>query len=89
MYLCKTQDTESYQSCSAEYICDAKDKGGQFEFGLDYIADKDYKYYLDNWFLQMDQVCTPPVFNAYMMNAYWFAYFIGGVFYTFPDKYGR
>ena len=58
-------------------------------FGKDYIADKSYDYYLDNWFLEMDLVCTPATTIGLMITAYYIGFAIGGLFFAMPDKYGR
>ena len=56
MYKCQFEAGGPFVSCSAEeQICPALAR----EEGLvQYQVDTTYEYYLDNWYVQMDLVCT-------------------------------
>ena len=58
-------------------------------YGEDYTVDTSYEYYLNNWFLQMDLLCMPATTIGFMITAYYIGFAFGGLFFAFPDKYGR
>ena len=51
--------------------------------------DTSYTYYLKNWFTEMDLLCMTPATIGLMITAYYVGFAIGGLFFAFPDKYGR
>ena len=84
-YLCLNEDGE-YDHCSSEDICGAKDRDASYS---DYQVDTSYLYYLKNWFTEMDLVCMTPAAIGMMITAYYIGFAMGGLFFAFPDKYGR
>ena len=54
-FLCQSNTDSSFNECSAEEICAARDAGVQ----INYVVDKSYEFYMNNWYLEMDFVCTP------------------------------
>ena len=75
-----------YDHCSSEDICHAKDNDASYS---DYQVDTSYFYYLKNWFTEMDLVCMTPASIGMMITAYYIGFAMGGLFFAFPDKYGR
>ena len=55
----------------------------------DFIVDTSYQYYLKNWQSEMDLLCMTPATIGLMITAYYIGFAIGGLFFAFPDKYGR
>jgi MFS family permease len=55
----------------------------------DYKVDTSYEFYLENWYLEMDLMCTPAATVGLIISTYFMSYIIGGIFCAFPDKYGR
>ena len=55
----------------------------------DYQVDTSYQYYMMNWFTEMDLVCMTPAAIGMMVTAYFVGFACGGLFFAFPDKYGR
>ena len=57
---------------------------------IDYRVDQSYEYYLNNWYAQMNLVCTSMVPMNFMMSARYIAYGISGfILFSIPDNYGR
>ena len=46
-------------------------------------------YYLKNWYTEMDLVCMKSSTIGMMITAYYIGFALGGLFFAFPDKYGR
>jgi len=76
----------SYAECSAAEICHLQDTDPSYN---DFKVDTNYKYYLDNWFIEMDLKCMTTAAIGFMVTAYYIGFAIGGLFFGFPDKYGR
>ena len=87
-FLCTSDATilEEPRSCSVEDICLARSIDPSFS---DYTVDTSYKYYLDNWYTKMDLLCESPATIGFLISAYYIGYTVGGVFWAFPDRYGR
>ena len=52
--------------------------------------DESYRYYLNNWYVQMDLVCASKVQTNSMISAKYVAYGIAGLLlFAMPDRYGR
>ena len=52
--------------------------------------DESYRYYLNNWYVQMDLVCANKVQTNSMISAKYVAYGIAGLLlFAMPDRYGR
>ena len=67
--------------CTKEDIC--------VDDGPEYTPDTSYQYYLNNWYVQMDLVCTPTAKVGLMITMFFAGFLIGGTMYAFPDKFGR
>lgn len=71
-----------YTKCTADQICAAK--------GLtSWKVDTSFKYYIDNWYLEMDLKCMQAATIGLMVTAFFLGFAINGLFFTIPDKYGR
>jgi hypothetical protein len=79
----------TWETCSAEAICGAREARPWLEFGEDYKVDTSYEFYIENWYIEMDLMCTPTTTIGVIITAYYIGYVIGGLFCHFPDKYGR
>ena len=75
-------------TCSAEeVICPALEANNSL---IEYRVDESYDYYLNNWFVQMDLLCSNPVVTSSMISAKYIAYGIAGLLlFAMPDRYGR
>lgn len=51
--------------------------------------DSSYQYYLENWFTEMDLMCTSAASIGFMITAYYIGFSVGGLFFTMPDNLGR
>jgi len=87
-YKCRFDPDAPFEVCSAEeVICPALESGSST---LEYHIDTDYKYYLNNWFDQMDLMCENPVQTNFMISLRLIAYGLAGIlFFWVPDRYGR
>ena len=85
-YLCRVGIGGQFAPCPNEYICSNKEN---MTYGEDYTVDTSYEYYLKNWFLEMDLLCMPATTIGFMITAYYIGFAVGGLFFAFPDKYGR
>ena len=54
-YLCSTDGSNNQTQCKAQQICAAKEAGQD----ITYTVDESYDYYMNNWYVEMDLVCTP------------------------------
>jgi MFS transporter, SP family, xylose:H+ symportor len=70
-------------------LCEVREKNPWFAYDIDFKVDKSYEFYLDNWYLEMDLMCTPAATIGLIITAYYIGYIIGGLFSGLPDKYGR
>ena len=88
VFLCYDSNTllGNPRQCSAEEICEAREADPLYNA---YEVDKSQQYYLNNWYLQMDLMCMTPARIGIMISAYYVGFACGGVFCTFPDRYGR
>ena len=77
---------DSAKECSTAEICAAREADPLYSA---YQVDKDYKYYIDNWYLEMDLLCTSTASIGFLVTAFYIGFVIGGLFSTMPDKYGR
>ena len=80
-YLCENESGE-FLSCTREEICEGENLPN-------YKVDTSYEYYLDNWFVQMNLVCTPVATIGLMVTLYFIGFACGGMLYALPDKLGR
>ena len=88
MYECRSDKDQPFASCSAKNdICPQLEKGDK---QIEYRVDTSYEYYLDNWFVQMDLVCSNKVQTNAMISALYVAFGVAGVlFFSTPDRFGR
>lgn len=86
-YLCRFEESDTaYSVCSTEEICMRREADADYS---DYMVDKSYKYYLENWVTEMDLMCMSAATIGIMITAYYVGFAIGGLFFTMPDNYGR
>ena len=85
-FLCTSGASENFTECTSSQICKARNDP---DSTLTYKVDRNYAYYLENWYLQMDLVCTPPATIGLVITAYYIGFAVGGLFFSFPEKYGR
>ena len=90
-FLCSEPGTFSgYESCSAEYICAARETAGQTgSLPFNYIVDTNYDYYLNNWYIEMDLMCQSSTKIAFMFTMYFVGNVVGGCLAFLPDRIGR
>ena len=84
-FLCTTEGDSIQYECSAEEICTAKDAGSP----LTYTVDESYEYYMNNWYVQMDLLCTPESSVSQILSWNLFGSFFSIVFSALPDSLGR
>ena len=84
-YLCINEENQ-YEHCTVDEICVAKANDVNYH---NYQVDTSYQYYMKNWFTEMDLVCMTPAAIGMMVTAYFIGFAFGGLFFAFPDKYGR
>ena len=87
-YVCKPIDGDDFTQCSVEDICQARE-AGEDSLSFVYKVDKDYEYYLNNWYVEMDMMCTPITKISLMFTVYFIGNIVGGVFAVIPDRIGR
>jgi len=57
---------------------------------LEYKVDTNYRYYLNNWVVEMDWVCIPSSSIAIIASVYLAGIGVGGVLFApLPEKLGR
>lgn len=54
-----------------------------------YRVDSSYQYYLENWYTEMDLMCTSTASIGFMITAYYMGFTLGGMFFALPDNKGR
>ena len=88
MYLCRFGAEGSFDSCSAEeVICPALDDPSS---SIEYRVDESYDYYLNNWYVQMDLVCTSKIRTNSMISFMYVAFGVAGILlFAMPDRRGR
>ena len=73
--------------CSAEEIICPLIEQGKF---IEYKVDTTYEFYLNNWYVEMDFICTPQSKIDWLASIYMIGVAIGSFTLSwFPDKYGR
>ena len=82
VYLCATAGSSVYQECTATDMCSD-------DPGIDVKVDESYKYYYNNWHVQMGLSCKTPIQIGYMATAYFIGYGFGGYAHAYPDSLGR
>ena len=85
-FLCDNNKTGIEESCTASDICLAKETDPSFS---NYRVDTSYQYYMENWYTEMDLLCMTPATISFMITAYYIGFAIGGLFFAWPDKFGR
>lgn len=87
-FLCYENDdmTGFALECSAEDICASRESDSHYSA---FTVDTSYKYYIDNWFLEMNLLCIPLATIGLMVTAYYIGAVLCGFFCTMPDTYGR
>jgi len=82
-------DKVQVPGCSNEQICDQK--AGNLNFGPNffYEVNKDYKFYANNWFVQLDLLCEDPNLVASTSSSYFVGFSAGILLFTLPDQLGR
>ena len=87
-YVCAPNDDPlSFAECSVENICAARESGEPLSFS--YKVDMNYDYYLNNWYVEMDLMCTSSTKISLMYMQYFVGTIIGGLLTTIPDRIGR
>ena len=89
MYECRQGDSGPFTSCEAETdICPVLASG--IDSQLEYRVDTSYEYYLNNWYVQMDLVCTSKVLINSMISLHYIAFGVAGLLlFSMPDRLGR
>lgn len=86
-YLCKIDTSDSsYSLCSSEEICKMRGSNPSY---TDYKVDTSYKYYLENWYSEMDLMCMSAASIGFMITMYFIGFTVGGLTYAIPDNWGR
>ena len=87
LYLCRYDSSEPFSTCSTETdICPALANGTPIEFKV----DTSYEYYLDNWYVQMNLMCSSEVRTNFLIIAYTISFGVAGfLFFPLPEIYGR
>ena len=70
-----------------EDICAARESGQPLDFT--FKVDTTYEYYLNNWYVEMDLMCTPMTQISLMYMWYFVGTISGGVLAVIPDRIGR
>ena len=81
-----TSESGLYEQCTTKEICALRKADSSFSA---YKVDTSYQYYLENWYTEMDLMCQTPAAIGFIISAYYIGFAIGGLFFAFPDKYGR
>ena len=90
MYVCSPtgeSTSEVYSTCLVEDICAARESGQPLDFT--YKVDTSYEYYMNNWYVEMDLMCTPLTQISLMYMWYFVGTISGGVLAVLPDRIGR
>ena len=82
-FLCDAKGTGIYTSCTKEQICSSGDRAIPFK------VDESYEYFIQNWYTEMDLLCTTTPTIGLMLTTYFIGFALGGFAYTLPDRYGR
>ena len=69
--------------CTAEQICSAASEE------IYYKVDKNYEYYFDNWYVQMNLMCIPEFQIGLLVTFYFIGYAVGALAFALPDQIGR
>ena len=78
---------EEFSQCSVEDICAARRSGAPLDFT--YKVDTSYEYYLSNWYVEMDLMCTPLTQISLMFMWFFIGTIAGGSLAVIPDRIGR
>ena len=54
-----------------------------------YKVDESYKYFMKNWYTEMDLMCVAPAAVGMMYTWYFVGTMVGGILSPFPDRIGR
>lgn len=85
-YVCSSGPDSLMAPCSNEYICDELSRGNT----IPYAADTSRERFFNNWFVEMDLICTAPaVIGALYTVERALEGAVGFAFPWIPDKLGR
>ena len=49
------------------------------------MVDKNYEYYFNNWYVQMNLMCMPVFQIGFLVSAYFIGYAVGAFAFALPD----
>ena len=70
-----------------EDICAARETGEPLNFT--FKVDTSYEYYLNNWYVEMDLMCTSSTKISLMYTQFFIGTIFGGLLAVIPDRIGR
>ena len=84
-YVCRTNSGQNFEACQNEAICLNRENKG-----FEYKPDESYSYFMQNWYTQMDWICTPTT-SIDLIATFFFGGLSLGAFCIswLPDKCGR
>jgi MFS family permease len=56
---------------------------------MNYKVDTEYEYYINNWVVEMDLVCTPKPVISMMMTFFFIGVILNSLYAHIPDRIGR
>ena len=59
------------------------------ELAFTYKVDVNYEYYLNNWYIEMDLMCTPISNVSFMYSMFFIGTISGALLAVIPDRIGR
>ena len=87
--MCSPIGEDNYSECSVEDVCIARETDGDNDLSFTYKVDESYDYYINNWYIEMDLMCTPLTKISFMLTLYFVGSITGGLFAAIPDRIGR
>ena len=70
-----------------EDICAAREAGTALYFT--YKVDTEYEFYLNNWYIEMDLMCTPDSKISSMYSMHFIGIIVSCFLVVIPDRIGR
>ena len=88
-YVCSPLGGEqsTFAECSVETICAARESDEPLSFT--YKVDTSYEFYLNNWYVEMDLMCTPVTKVSLMFTMLFVGTIASGFLAVIPDRIGR
>ena len=74
-----------FTPCSTEQICSSNTSSA----AMSYRVDKSQEYFIQNWYVEMDLLCTAAPTIGLMLSVYFIGFALGGLAYSLPDRFGR